>query len=196
MVDIIETTFRELTGRLDARAASIAIFNKIRDIPYAVIPELNDSERYIDILQLNKGSCAPKHLLLCTLFQKLGLEVLYIVYPFRWDEYESIYPPELKVLARRMRESYHIACKVEIEGEFVLVDATLDPDLESIGLPVNKDWDGVHDTLLPVQPCGEEQLYHPSEVHLMGIEKIPAESLQFYSLLNGWLEVVRTKKVL
>jgi hypothetical protein len=195
MGDLLETTYREWTVRKNTREASIALYYKVRDIPYAIIPELNDSERFIDILRLNKGSCAPKHFLLGALFQKLGFPVLYVVYPFRWDEYKSIYPGELAELAVKMRVSYHVACKVEIEGKLVLVDATLDPGLATLGLPVNNEWDGLHDTLLPMHPCGEEQLYHPSELQLMGMEKIPEQSLRFYSLFNSWLEEVRSKKM-
>jgi hypothetical protein len=195
MVDIIEATYREWVGQKDVRGASIAIYYKVRDIPYAIVPELNDSERYVDILKLNKGSCAPKHFLLCALFQKLGFSVLYAVYPFRWDEYKNIYPHELKELSEKMRVSYHVACKVEIEGNFILVDATLDPGLAVLGLPVNREWDGIQDTFLPMRPCGKEQLYHPSELQMMGMEKIPEQSLRFYSLFNSWLEEVRTKKV-
>ena len=65
------------------------------------------------------------------MYQKLGLMVLYVVYPFRWDEVEIEYPRRLKRLAEAMSTSYHIACKVDIGGELVLVDATLDPVLPS-----------------------------------------------------------------
>ena len=195
MVDIVQEKFREWGGQMDKRDASIAIFYRVRDIPYAIVPELDDSERYIDILELNKGSCAPKHFLLCALFQKLSFSVLYAVYPFRWSDYESIFPPELKQLARSMRISYHVACKVEIEGKLVLVDATLDPGLAPLGLPLNMEWDGLHDTLLPMHPCGDEQVYHPSELQLMGVERIPEQSLQFYSKLNSWLDEVRNRSV-
>jgi hypothetical protein len=195
MIDILEETFEEWVGQKDTREASIEIYYRVRDIPYAIIPELNDAERYVDILKLNKGSCAPKHFLLCALFQKLGFSVLYAVYPFRWADYGNIFPSGLAELAQKMRVSYHIACRVEIEGESVLVDATLDPGLETVGLPINKEWDGLHTTLLPVHPCGREQLYHPSELYLSGMEKIPEQSLQFYSQLNSWLEDVRSKKM-
>ncbi len=118
------------------------------------------------------------------------MTVLYACYPFRWDEVEVDYPPKLRKLARVIPTSYHIACKVEINGELVLVDATLDPALERLGLPVNKEWDGISDTQLPIVSCGEEQLYHPSESsHIEA--RLDNKSLSFYKELNLWLAEVR-----
>ena len=191
MAELVEGKFREWIRGDDVVSARVSIFEKIRDIPYAVIPEINDAERYVDILRLGKGSCTPKHFLLCNMYQKLGLMVLYVVYPFRWDEVEIEYPRRLKRLAEAMSTSYHIACKVDIGGELVLVDATLDPVLKGLGLPVNMQWDGTSNTLFPVDPCGEEQLYHPSEAHLAQ-PRVDEDSLIFYGELNAWLEKVRT----
>lgn len=189
--NIVDLKLYEWTRGKSAKDARITIFYKIRDIPYAVIPDLNDPERYIDILKLNKGSCTPKHFLLCYMYQKIGLEVLYAVYPFRWSDFETVYPSELQKLADAMPLSYHLTCKANIDGNLVLVDATVDPALQKIGLPVNQKWDGLSDTLLAMNPCGEEQLYHPSEAHLMLSPTADDKSLAFYNRLNLWLEDIR-----
>ena len=190
MAEVIEGKFREWTRERSTVEARVNIFERIRDIPYAAIPEIADSERYVEILSLGKGSCTPKHFLLCDMYQRLGMQVLYVVYPFRWDEVEIDYPPQLLRLARELPLSHHLACKVDIDGELILVDATLDPPLKKLGLPVNEEWDGVSNTALPIIPCGEEQIYHPAEVSLMQPQRDP-KSLAFYSELNRWLEVVR-----
>lgn len=191
MARIIEETFREWTRGRGTEEARINIYQRIRDIPYAVVPELIDPERYVQILMLNKGSCTPKHFLLCDMYQRLGMLVLYVIYPFRWDEVEIDYPPSLRKLAKAVPTSYHLACRVDIEGKLVLVDATLDQALERLGLPVNKEWDGRSDTLLPVKPSGEELLYHPSEASRMQVP-LDEKSLAFYRELNLWLEEVRS----
>jgi hypothetical protein len=193
MSDIVEIRFREWTQGKTPKEARIAIFNQIRDIPYAVIPELNHPRHYVKILELNRGSCTPKHFLLCTMFQKLRLQVLYIVRQYKWDEFEDLYPPELGNLAREMPVGNHLACKVEIEGKLVIVDTTLDPALAIVGLPVNKDWDGISDTLLPVEPCGEEQVYYPSEADLIQVQQTNQMTQSFYSGLNSWMELLRIK---
>ena len=193
MPDIVAAKFREWTQGRNPREARIAIFNHIRDIPYAVIPELNDPGRYIKMLELNRGSCTPKHFLLCTMFQKLGLAVLYVVYRYRWDEFAELYPPELRKLASEMPLGNHLACKVDIDGKLALVDATLDPSLAIAGLPVNQNWDGISDTLLPVQPVDEEQVYHPSEADLIQAQELTDTTRAFYNGLNAWMELLRMK---
>ena len=169
----------------------IGIFEGIRDIPYAIIPELNTPSRCEDILRIGRGSCSPKHFLMGKMYGRLGIDVLYIVYPFRWDEVEVDFPPSLKRLSREMPLSYHLACLVDVGGRFVLVDATLDPPLEKIGLPINR-WNGRDDTLLPIKPCGEGMIYHPLEVGEVDTRR-DEKSLLFYEMLNRWLEEVRNE---
>ncbi len=190
MTGTIEKEFREWVRGKSAIEARVSVYERIRDIPYAVIPELNNPERYAEILTLKKGSCIPKHFLLCAMFHRLGLDVLYAVYPFRWDEVEIDYPPSLRRLAKALPPTHHLACKVDIDGNLVLVDATLDPALARLGLPVNKQWDGRSDTQLPMKPSGEEEIYHPSEAY--GLQTQPDErALIFYHELNLWLEKAR-----
>jgi len=190
---IVDEKFQQWTRGKDAVEARISIYERIRDIPYAVIPELIDAERYADILTLGRGSCTPKHFLLCNMFQRLGILVLFAVYPFRWGERAEVldeYPQQLGKLAEDLPLSHHLACKAEIDGRLVIVDATLDPPLGKVDLPVNRHWDGFSDTLLPMNPCGEEELYHPSEAHLMK-PRSDRQWLEFYAELNACLEEVR-----
>ena len=189
MADIVEENFKEWTKHRSAKEARISVYEKIRDIPYAIIPELIHPENYINILRSNRGSCTPKHFLLCNMYQSLEIPVLYAVYPFRWDELEVDYPSNLKRLAKALPVNYHLACKVDIEGKLVLVDATVDLPLEKLGLPANKEWDGVSHTLLPIKPL-DEQIYHPFEGKLIS-PSFDEKSLAFYKELNSWLDEVR-----
>ena len=76
--------FEEWTKGKDPRAVRVKIFEEIRDIPYAVIPQALDSEQGPDeMLRVNKGSCQPKHYLLGEMFVRLGISVFYMVYQFR-----------------------------------------------------------------------------------------------------------------
>ena len=190
MKRLVDDKLREWAAGKHAMAARVTIYEKIRDIPYAVVPELIDAERYAEILSLGKGSCTPKHLLLCDMYQRLGMLVLYVVYPFRWDEVEVDYPPRLRKLARELPTSYHLSCMVDVNGDLILVDATLDPELKRLGLPVNEEWDGTSDTHLPIDPCGDEQIYHPFEASLMRTQR-DEKSLAFYNGLNSWLDELR-----
>jgi hypothetical protein len=118
------------------------------------------------------------------------LSVLYVVYPFRWSDLEVDYPAHLRKLAEAMPVSYHLACRVEIGGKLVLVDATVDSPLKRLGLPVNGNWNGFSGMLLPVTPVGEEQLFHPAEVRDYEA-RYDEISLEFFSRMNAWLEKVR-----
>jgi hypothetical protein len=51
----------------------------------------------------------------------------------------------------------------------------------------------VSDTLLPVQPLGEEQLYYPSETNLIQVQHIDEGTQAFYNGLNVWMELLRAK---
>jgi len=190
MTSSIDEKFKEWTWGKRAVAARVAVFEKIRDIPYAVIPAINSAHHYTRILTVGKGSCTPKHFLLRDMYEKLGLPVLYVVYPFRWSDLEVDYPAHLRRLAEAVPVSHHLACKVEIGGNLVLVDATVDRPLKKLGLTVNENWNGYDDMLLPVTPVGEEQVYHPAEVRNYEASYDEA-SLQFFSQMNAWLEGVR-----
>ena len=190
MTDSIDEKFREWTRGKGAVAARVSVYEEIRDIPYAVIPGINSALHYARILTVGKGSCTPKHFLLRDMYEKLGLPVLYIVYPFRWSDLEVDYPAHLRELAEDMPISYHLACKVEIGGKLVLVDATVDSPLKRLGLPVNENWNGLSNMLLPVTPVGEEQLFHPAEVRDYGAW-YDEVSLEFFNQMNTWLDRVR-----
>ena len=191
MDDLVEYYLQKWTADQSGKEAMIAVFNHIRDIPYAVLPELNHPQLYKRILEINVGSCAPKHLLMAEMYQRLGLDVLLAVYPYRWAEFEELYPAQLWKLAQTMPPAHHLACKVFINGRYVLVDATIDLPLGSIGLPVNEHWDGESDTLLPVLPTGEEEIYHPSEALLMPPPNLDDTALAFYKGLNEYFERIR-----
>lgn len=188
-VNILSKKFSEWTKGKNELEARISVFQKIRDIPYAIIPEIIHPQRYLEILKINQGSCSPKHFLLADLLERLGLTCFYSVWQFLWQDLPIEWPPELKKLVKEMPINTHLALEVEIEGKWVLVDATLDPKLKSLGLPIN-DWDGKSDTLLPIQPLGDEIWHSRSERELM-ITSFNENSLAFYQKLNLWMEEIR-----
>jgi hypothetical protein len=109
---ILDEKFHEWADGIDPVQARITIFEKIRDIPYAIVPELIDSERYINILKLGRGSCTPKHFLLGEMFQRLGMAVLFSVYSFRWGNRTDIldnYPAKLRQMAESQPMGHHLA---------------------------------------------------------------------------------------
>ena len=89
MKPLVEQKFIEWTESRNPVESRISIYEHIRDIPYAVIPEISNANNYTEILNVGSGSCTPKHLLLASMFEKLGITVLLAVYPFRWSDVET-----------------------------------------------------------------------------------------------------------
>lgn len=197
---IVEQKFQEWTRELTPLESRIIIFNNVRDIPYIIDPTLWDLEAGpVKMLQIGKGSCTPKHYLMGSLFQDLGLKVKFCTYPFKWKELDIEYPSEIKILAEKLPIAYHLACKVLIKNKWVLVDATWDTGLRGIGFPVNDVWDGESDTVLAVKSDEEFDYDDARERDIvfkadMSVYSLP-EKLQlsrFSIALNKWLETVRS----
>jgi hypothetical protein len=153
MSALVNEKFREWTAGLDLKDGMISIFEHIRDIPYSLaVPQTDLIAAPEQILSLGRGYCGPKHYLLAEMFQKLGVEVVYAIFPFFWNDPDLRYPQELRQLATGLPVLYHLACRVRINDRWVLVDATWDRPLARGGFPVNEHWDGRADTLCAVKP--------------------------------------------
>ena len=197
--DIVQKTFVEWTNNLSGTDARISIFSQIRDIPYAVIPEIsNPADGPQELLRRMKGSCAPKHFLLGRMFGMLRIPIQYVSYPFSWNVKSVAYPPELRKLAEAVPIGYHLACKARIENEWVVIDATWDRPLAPVGFPVNESWDGASDTKLAVQPL-DEMVHENAQERMRFLQARKsswtaddhARTDRFTSALNIWLEEVR-----
>jgi len=197
---IVDKKFDEWTAGLDPKAARIAVFNKIRDIPYMIVPELRSPEAGPSgILEKNQGSCQPKHWLLAIYLKKLGIPVKYATYPFYWHAGNHIkYPFELKLIMKDLPVTNHLAVKAEIDGNWVLVDATYDSALGTVGFPVNKSWDGVSPTHNAVHPLKE--ILHDTPEERVSYDSISREIYtdtektalaEFIPKLNAWFEALR-----
>ncbi len=188
--DIILSKFNEWTRGLDSKEGRIKIFENIRDIPYVLIPELIDPEKGpVGILIRKMGSCSPKHFLMGAMFQKLEIPIKYVTYPFNWNDQDIDYPAKIRKLADAMPIGYHLACRAYINGKWILVDATWDIPLSKAGFPVNESWDGISNTLNAVKPL--EGIVHRNAKKS---DEEKSLSNRFYSILNKWLEELRTSK--
>jgi len=199
MDDIITKKFKEWTDGLGEVDSRISIFGHIRDIPYAIIAELRDPYTGpARMLELNKGSCVPKHFLLAKAFGMLNIPVKYVSYLFKWDDPSIKYPQELRLLVKKMPVSAHLACKAEINGKLILVDATWDLPLAKFAYPVNKSWDGFSDTHNAVTPISEvihetldDRIEYSSKLRSGYTKEEAAVYEEFASKLNVWLDSAR-----
>ncbi len=199
MEDIITKKLQEWTDGLGVVESRISIFEHIRDIPYAIIAELRDHYSGPSrMLELNKGSCVPKHFLLAKAFGKLNIPIKYVSYLFKWDDPSINYPEDLRLLTKKMPLSAHLACKAKINGKLILLDATWDLSLAKFVFPVNKSWDGFSDTLNAVTPISEvihetleERIAYSSKLKSAYTKEEAAVYEEFASKLNLWLASAR-----
>ena len=193
--EIISAYFEKWTAGLSDREKRVAIFEKIREIPYALVPGLIDAERGpAGLLTLMKGSCSPRHFLLGSMFERLALPVRYVTIPFSWNIPALLYPPEVRALTLNTPLECHVACRAFIGEKWILIDATWPLCLKPHGFPVNETWDGESDTK-PAVPASRE-IVHQSAEKCVDYQKKEQESLgaeerlkmtQLYGALNKWL---------
>lgn len=164
------------------------LFLKVRDIPFEIIPGTSlDYQKALRSIEIyKKGSCTAKHFYLGRIYQKIGIEdVLYVTYIFFWDE-QNFINNELKNLAKRLPEQYHLA--LYVDGQ--LVDATFDKYLAPI-FPVNE-----------FENCKVSVEYIERKFHLSPQERIEYVKLRaknspllrkFYRELNKYCRKIRKK---
>lgn len=196
---MIEQKILEWTTRRGIREKCAAIFERIRDIPFAVETDLFLlDEAPTLMLKRNKGFCVPKHHLLGRMYRELEIPVRYHTYSFRWEELNLEMPPDLKKLAKELPLTYHLACGALIHGNWFFLDATWDVSLKSAGFRVNENWDGNTDTKNAVIPIEEfvsetilaqKKLYRDKIEAYTFLEKL--KLAKFSKELNKWLDEVR-----
>jgi hypothetical protein len=199
---LTDKRFAEWTKGLEPKEAMISVYEHIRDIPYAIIPELRDPVKGpAGILEKGCGSCIPKHFLLAAMFGRLGIPVKFATYPFKWGDPAINYPPDIRNMVKELPTTYHLACKARIGAAWRLVDATWDPPLKRANFPVNEDWDGESDTNNAVTPFEEvlhdsldDRLRYESSRKTLYTEKEKAAYERFIPALNAWLKTLRSLK--
>lgn len=202
MDQIILNKFKLWTENLSPQESRIRIFEEIRDIPYYLVAAIDDPYAWAaSILETNKASCSPKHYLLGFLFAKLGLPIQYVTYPFKWEEQPLNYPEELRKMAKGLPAAYHLACKVDINDKWVLVDATWDMALKKAGFSVNEHWDGLSHTVNAVVPFNEirhssveERLAFVKERKSLHSGQEQAFYAEFVAKFNSWIDDLRKTK--
>ncbi|MDD5174369.1 MAG: transglutaminase domain-containing protein [Candidatus Omnitrophota bacterium] len=199
--ELLAEKFAQWTKSLSDKSARISIYQHIRDIPYAIVPELRDPRTGpSDMIRMNMGSCVPKHFLMALMMGELGLPVKYVSYLFNWNDPAVKFPPVLKRVVKNMPISAHLATKINIDGRWILVDATYDLPLKKAGFSVNESWDGVSDTKNAVTPI--EEVVHESLQERLSFsgkrvgeytDKERSAYSEFTKKLNYWLEELRRR---
>jgi transglutaminase-like putative cysteine protease len=142
------------------------------------------------ILIAGRGSCLAKADLLVTGFRELG----YSARRVRWLYQLPRQPSEIRLLGTKT--DVHSATEVEIDGQWVLVDATHDPPLAQAGLAV-AEWDGRHSTqpaYEPVRPQwveGRDDIDIDAAIRAVTASVSDEHAIQYQRAFNAWLDSFR-----
>ncbi|NLP57242.1 hypothetical protein [Lutibacter sp. B1] len=173
----------------------ITLFNKVRDIPYGDIGSRNP----LDVIKNNKGTCSGKHELLKAIYKELGFEVKDFIIIHKFNDLPVRFPENIRaILDKNQIVDPHNFFKIKRNDNWFVVDVTWDSNLEKLGFPVNKNWDGVSDMNISVALGGEiYETVKPLELKRDLIAKLPTEVQKdrtlFLKELTKWLDFERTK---
>jgi transglutaminase superfamily protein len=145
--DPIRAAFEEWTRGRDPVAARIALFERVRDLPYRYPASRNP----VEVLTNGGGSCSGKHYLLGELFRRQGLPVRHMLCTHRFNDSPLPFPDHMQDLLRKNEiVDLHDYLQISVDGEWIDVDATWPLGLRDFGLPTTDDWDGKSSMLLTV----------------------------------------------
>ena len=119
----------------DQRLTPAAMFSLVRDMPYerasAPTPEAVVAEW--------RGTCSGKHYLLDALYEDFGLASMLMVALHQFTAENTPWlPPELRAhLEAGPLPDVHTFLRLQIEGDWMTVDATWPNSAAALGLPVN-----------------------------------------------------------
>jgi len=170
----------------------IILAEKVRDIPYGVI----GSRAAEDVFQKNMGTCSGKHNLLKELYQELGIKTQDSVAMHRFKNMSVEFPSDIKeILNRSDIVDPHNFFKMEVDGNWIIVDVTWDKPLKKLGFTVTENWDGKTD--MPIAVVADEiiETNDPLAIKEEKIGKLPAEVQAdrelFLKKLSDWLKTQR-----
>jgi transglutaminase-like putative cysteine protease len=191
--DPIRAALQEWTRGRDPLAARIAVFERVRDIPYQY-PSSRDPK---EVLRTGRGSCSGKHYLLGEMLRGLGLGVRNMICTHRFNESPLPFPDEMQALLLKNEiVDLHDYLQVSIDGQWIDIDATWENELREFGFPVNDEWDGRSSMLLTVSP--DEQTTVQGDAAKMKEEMLSKLThrqrgmrKQFLEALAKWVDELR-----
>jgi hypothetical protein len=189
---VIRAAFEKWTAGRDPVAARIALFERVRDIPYTYPASRNPAE----VLRQRVASCSGKHYLLGELFRMLGLKVRNMICRHRFDESALPFPDEMQTLLLKNEiVDFHDYLQIQVDGQWIEVDATWEGGLREFGFPVTEQWNG-HDSMLLSVVVDEEFVVQgdPAKTKEEMLSKLTprqrALRKQFLELLSAWLQEI------
>lgn len=170
---------------MSGHSRMIELYREVNSVPYAFsVPRNPDL-----LFQKNKGICSEKNMFLAKQFHDMGIPVRFVLMYFDWN---AMPVPKELVTTRKWYLDLHLAIQVNVDGRWLLVDATWDPALKAAGLEMTENWDGMSDTKIGVPALGRLPIpfiaYQPFKLLLRVREKgDPA----FQRAFNEYVQKIR-----
>lgn len=187
--DPIRAALEEWTRGRDPVAARIALFEHVRDLPYQY-PASRDP---LEVLRRGAGSCSGKHYLLGELFRRQKLPVRHMQCTHRFNDSALAFPEHMQDMLRKNEiVDVHDFLQINVDGQWIDVDATWPLGLRDFGLPVTDDWDGKSSMLLTVVSDEPEQVQgDPAKAKEERLSKLTPRQRQlrkqFLEALGQWV---------
>ncbi len=186
----IRATFEEWTDGREPAAARIALFERVRDIPF-VYPASRDP---VEVLRCRVASCSGKHYLLGEFYRMLGLKVRHMICRHRFNESPLPFPDAMQALIMKNEiVDLHDYLQVQLDGTWIDVDATWERGLRDFGFPVTEQWDGRQPMLLSV--VSDEEFIvdgDPARTKEEMLSKLTPRQRtlrkQFLEMLSSWVQ--------
>ncbi len=183
----------KLGEQFSTRERRIAAFRTVQNIPYKLTAWKGDPD---SLFNLGRGDCRHKSAGLLGILRAWKIEARAVQVPFDWADL----PIPTKVLEPLLEtRGIHDSVEAKIDGRFVLVDATWDSALASVGFPVMTDWDGASPT--PAITANATTIVRPGDLKpgadifaKFGIKWPQRDrTLAFNRAFNAWTDEVRLR---
>lgn len=156
----------------------IAVFNKIRDLPYHCPESIED----------NDYRCWGKHRLLYEALKALHFEVRYRVCEFLWSEQRI---PKIITDKAPTDLDQHLYVEVKINKQWIRLDCSHDKQL-----PAYNKWDGITDCVIAVkyqQILSPEKSKKEEQEEKMRFQQEFPKYKDFFASMNKFLDTVRAQ---
>jgi len=171
--DIIRQKLHEWTDGKDAIRSRIALFERVRDIPYCYPASRN---------------------LLGELYRLLGLPVRHMICTHRFNESPIVFPAPMQEMLRKNEiVDLHDYVQIAIDDQWIDIDATWQRGLREFGFPVNEEWDGC--SPMPLSVVSEDVAVAERDPERLKEELLskltPRQRTlrkQFLEALNSWVQ--------
>lgn len=178
----------------DERLTPAALFALVRDMPFA----RPSDGRLETVVAEWRGAAPEKHTLLQALFEEFGLSTMLIAALHEFTPANMPWlPPELRAhLEAGPIPDVHMFVRLQIEGDWMTVDATWPLAAARLGVPANERFEPGKE--MPIA-CDPDEILHvppdadPADFEAFMVERHVGDQLArrdaFIAALTAWLSV-------